>query len=645
MKKTLLLTSLAVLAIACTKEPVTPKGDQAVFSASFGEAPAVKTALEGTKVVWVADDAITLLWDGGNTVAQAASAGETTTFSANVDAADTYYAVYPSAVTATLSGSNLSLTVPAAQHGAFAEANIAVAKTADRSLSFKNLCALGKFTLSRSDIAEIRFAGNGEEAICGDVAVTLDGSGIPSCSGASGKEIVLTPASGGAFAAGTYYFSVIPGTISGGVSFTLTTSGGDVLPVKSSTSSAAFARSTVLNFKTIDAAAPLELFFDFNVSDLDWPTTKTISWSTLKNCDSGLALDNDGTATTNPHRRAQVTYTLDGVGYDFTFADPDNATAHNIYLDPTTPNSKGVYSGTQRFFGLPAIEGKKLVKVVMVQNASTRTTAGWYRNVGVATQVYDKDVPVNDYNYVSGGEVQNQNTNGGTYTYNLTGTAVNTVYWLASSTNASIIKSLRLFYADPDGSEPDPGDDPTPEPENLNLTFPFTGTPFEGWPTAAKYTHVDGGIECTYPLDGTDYVFVPADCGTASAGQAFWQPPVEAEGETPAQPGYFALNAQYRYLGLPKLSGYALVKVVCHNVKLSTTVPKVGITKIIVSSIAHPADSDYVTGGELQTWNANGGGTYSYNLSGTAANTRYYIYAYAKGAISSIDLTYSPVTE
>ena len=443
MKKTLLLTSLAVLAIACAKEPALPLGSgETLFNARFGEAPAVKTALEGSKVLWVADDAITLLWNGGNTVAQAASAGETTTFSATVDAADTYYAVYPSAVTATLSGSGLSLTVPAAQHGSFAEANIAVAKTTDRTLTFKNLCALGKFTLSRDDIAEVRFAGAGEESLCGEVTVALDGSGVPSCSGAAGKEIVLTPASGSAFAAGTYYFSVIPGTLQNGVSFTLTTAGGETLPVKASDKSAAFERSNVLNFGTLDGASQLELFFDFTVSGLGWPTSKSDSWAGLKNFDSGCKTDNGGTATDNPHRRAQVTYTLDGVGYDFTFADPDNANAHNIYLS----TGKGVYSGTLRYFGLPAIEGRKLVKMVMVQNASTKDPATFTRNVGICTRVYAADDPIADIEYVNGGAPQNQATNGGSYTYELTGTAANTVYWVNSPTNASIIKSFRLFY-------------------------------------------------------------------------------------------------------------------------------------------------------------------------------------------------------
>lgn len=396
----------------------------------------------------------------------------------------------------------------------------------------------------------------------------------------------------------------------------------------------------------------LELSFDFTAGGLDgWPTANDQSWAELKNCDSGCATDNGGTATSNSHRRAQVSFKIDGTDYWFTLADPNGAEKHNIRLDP----AKGVYVGTYRFFGIPAIEGKKIVKMEMVQNASTQNPEKFVRNVGVAKWVYHKDVPVTDIQYVEGGEPQNQYTNGETYTYELAGTAPNIVYWINAPTNASIIKSLKLWYADADGSEtapgpepkdPDTGTDPGTDPGNdqgtepapnaLNLSFSFTGDPYEGWPTAAKYTHVDGGVECVYPLNGVNYVFVPADCNTASAGQAFWQPPVDGK------PGYFAFNAQYRYLGLPKLEGYTLIRVICHNVKLSATVPKVGIVKSIATSASHPAEDAYVAGGAIQSWDAEGGQEYTYKLSGTEANTRYYIYAYAKGAVDRIDLIYNP---
>ena len=407
----------------------------------------------------------------------------------------------------------------------------------------------------------------------------------------------------------------------------------------------------------------LELSFDFSAGGLDsWPTSKEADWSSLKNCDSGCATDNGGTATENSHRRAQVTFTLDGVGYDFTYADPNGAEKHNIYLD----TAKGVYLGTLRFFGIPALAGKKIVKIEMVNNASNKDPEKFARNVGVAKWVFHKDVPVEQFQYVDGGEPQNQAATDGTvYTYELSGTAPNTIYWINATKNASIIKSLKLYYADADGTEEplgqepedpkpadpgtdpgtDPGNDPggntdpgqEPDPNAITLSFPFTGEPLAGWPTA-KYEHVEGGIECVYPLDGKDYIFVPADCGTATAGQAFWRPPVDGAD------GYFAFNAQYRYLGMPAIEGYTLIKVVCHNVKLSgsTITPRVGITTLINSTAAHPSDDAYVAGGQLQSWNLDGGEVYTYSLSGTAPNTRYYIYAAAKGAVSLLELTYNP---
>ena len=398
----------------------------------------------------------------------------------------------------------------------------------------------------------------------------------------------------------------------------------------------------------------LVLAFDFTKALEGWPTAIDQSWAELKDCDSGCATDNGGTAVAaNSHRRAKVKYTIDGKDYYFTFADPNGAEKHNIYLGTT-----GVYSGTYRYFGLPAIEGKKLAKVEMVQNASNQDPEKFNRAVGVSKWIYHKDFPVDDIEYVSGGDPQNQaETNGKVYTYKLSGTCGNTVYYMNSPVKASIIKSLTLYYADLTGKEPDPGkepEDPKPsdpgeggevviDPNALRLSFDFTGEPLEGWPTAPKYTHVDGGIECKYPLDGVDFIFVPADCDGASAGQAFWQPPVAADGDTPAKAGYFALNAQYRYLGLPMVANHSLVQVVCHSCQLGavTTAAKMGITKSIAKSAAHPAASEFVSGGDYQTWAATGG-DYTYSLSNTEVATRYYIYANAKGAIAKLDLVYNP---
>lgn len=177
--------------------------------------------------------------------------------------------------------------------------------------------------------------------------------------------------------------------------------------------------------------------------------------------------------------------------------------------------------------------------------------------------------------------------------------------------------------------------------ELMTLTFDFTGNPFDGWPSAPMYTHVEGGVECTYPLDGTDYAFVLADCGGAAAAQVHWQAP---SGSTP---GYLSLYSQYRYVGFPAVEGYALASVICVNASTSGN-PKMAVTNSIVASAdeakalnGNGAHETIVSGGGYQTWQK--GGTYTYTLSDTYANTVYYLYAAVKGNISSLTLGYRPV--
>ena len=396
-----------------------------------------------------------------------------------------------------------------------------------------------------------------------------------------------------------------------------------------------------------------EYYFEFAGANLDWPV-QNADWSGLTNLNSGLAADlgKEVNDDTNLYRKGQVKYTLDGVDYYFTFADPHGATAHNIYFKP-----EGVHCGGYRYFGLPAIEGKKLVKVVMTQNASTQKET-YERLVGITSWVYNvEDTQAQNMKYVDGGEPQKQNTNMASYTYDLSETAGNTIYYIANPAKASVIHSLRLFYTDVDGTEPTPEPEPVPEakpvdptpdtpevpvgpePENtVKYTFDFTGAPFEGWPKA-KATET-GAIPCVYTLDGKDYTFSLTACLGASAIGCHWVAPVEAE--SGVTPGYFNFYAEKRYLGLPAIEGYYLYRIVCTNAKMSTTVPEIGVTSVVAAGTNHPADADYVAGGACQKWDANGGGTYTYTLGGTTAGTMYYMYAYKKGAIATLELTYAP---
>lgn len=173
-------------------------------------------------------------------------------------------------------------------------------------------------------------------------------------------------------------------------------------------------------------------------------------------------------------------------------------------------------------------------------------------------------------------------------------------------------------------------------PAEKKLFFDFTVTPKTGWPTSGGTHH---GNAYSYPLYGTDYSFILTDCENATKCQVYWA--------TNSPGKRLALAAQYRYLGFPAIEGYKLVQVVCVNKQLSasdtSTNPRMGITKQTTATDTAAPDNHYVTGGELQSWEPTGGGTYTYNLSGTENNTVYYLYARAKGAVATLTLTYIPI--
>ena len=175
-------------------------------------------------------------------------------------------------------------------------------------------------------------------------------------------------------------------------------------------------------------------------------------------------------------------------------------------------------------------------------------------------------------------------------------------------------------------------------PSEKRLSFDFTGTPKDGWPTAkdASTTNAAGGLPCVYHLYDYDYVFTLADCTGASGRRIYWS-------ITNTYGHRIVFENAERYFGFPAIDGYKLVHVRCESSALSdlTTAPQMGITSNVVKTKVTPT---YVSGGELQTWAAgNNHECYDYELSGTANNTVYYLFAKIKGAFRKVTLTYTPI--
>ena len=155
-----------------------------------------------------------------------------------------------------------------------------------------------------------------------------------------------------------------------------------------------------------------------------------------------------------------------------------------------------------------------------------------------------------------------------------------------------------------------------------DLVFDFTtDSHISGWPTASSNTvpgnkyydsyAFDLGATVYYQSMGTDLMIKPSS-----------------------------------YLGLPALEGYKLTKVVGvlnDRAKNAESDADWNVTTTAVVSIKTANNGSVVSGGTAQTWSTKGG-EYTYNLTGTEANTSYYLcVATGNCQIKTLTLSYEPV--
>ena len=135
-----------------------------------------------------------------------------------------------------------------------------------------------------------------------------------------------------------------------------------------------------------------------------------------------LSSNPGGWPTTNSTTLTNYTYTLNDVDYTFAL---NNVKCNSGYLMMTAT----------AVFGLPVIAGYKLTKVeaTNTSNCSTSTKVGISNSSSSAS-------------YISGGSIQTWSTRSSTYTYTLSSTAENTMYYMyVTNANAQVI-SLDLTY-------------------------------------------------------------------------------------------------------------------------------------------------------------------------------------------------------
>ena len=262
------MAAIATLVVSCNKEKdyagkEEVSGDKLRFEATAAE---VKTTIENGSgneriVKWAAGDEITIYFDDSSVEAAAIEAGTSTTFEATASAsAENYYAVYPKDAASGLTTGDpdvLNVAVPVAQDGAFANANIAVAKTtaAAKSFAFKNATALVKFSVGDGYTKAV-FTGNKGESLAGTVPVTFGSADITLGEVVNPAKKIEVTLNG----AGEYYFAVLPQTFESGFSITLYK--GDVADTpKAVHASRTLARATILNLGRVDEVASITDYF------------------------------------------------------------------------------------------------------------------------------------------------------------------------------------------------------------------------------------------------------------------------------------------------------------------------------------------------------------------------------------------------
>ena len=214
----------AIVAIACNRqiETDTPQTDSGTLTfRAVLQQPDTKADLNADyAVVWQEGDQIAV-FNGTEWVTSAALAaadiqnnGRYAEFSVNIDAASTYWAVYPasSAPSAAITGDDIPVTLPAVQtivsgNSVAKDALVQVCKTDDKdNMVFQNVTSLVEFTAPEAVEGYVCFEafGEGDAALSIAGAATVNAETPAAVTGDAARVLVK-----GSFTAGQNYFAVI----------------------------------------------------------------------------------------------------------------------------------------------------------------------------------------------------------------------------------------------------------------------------------------------------------------------------------------------------------------------------------------------------------------------------------------------------
>lgn len=251
MKKFLiLLATFAATVLSCTKEPAANNAENQIdnrnlvpMTFSVGCEKLKATLNDDRSVSFAANDKIAVFANGNKYEFTTTAGGANAVFEGTAEDAATYYAVYPYEAAASasidegvISGLTLSKSSAGTATGTFnSKKAVAVAVSTSKSLVFKQVTALLKFTVPASvnDLTEVVIFNRASElngSLAGTFSVTPHADAAPTVvvTTAEGTphQNGMSPGTGSAFAPGDYYVPVLPATLSRGLELKLTFAGG-----------------------------------------------------------------------------------------------------------------------------------------------------------------------------------------------------------------------------------------------------------------------------------------------------------------------------------------------------------------------------------------------------------------------------------
>ena len=206
------------------------------IEATFEGMPSeTKTTTDGSKVEWLAGDAISVFFGASESSKfTTETSGKIVQFKGSIDvvtggeglnSGTSLWGVYPYDSKTTCDGTSVTYTLPAIQEAkadSFADDLFpTLARSQNFAMSFYNICGGWCFMVSNSDIVKVTLKGNRGEKIAGKARITMDGRPVVSEILDGTTELTMYAPDGGCFETGKYYYFVLyPTEFSEGLTIT-----------------------------------------------------------------------------------------------------------------------------------------------------------------------------------------------------------------------------------------------------------------------------------------------------------------------------------------------------------------------------------------------------------------------------------------